>query len=318
MLRQLLLSAAFAAAVPGADGPVAFVAHDPSGSAGIDVIAPDGSGRHRLLSEFGAYTPAYSPDGGWVAYIGGSTTPELRVSNGARVVRIDIGSLRPGAPAWGGLTDGSIGRLAYVATGQSAPGNPGFDSRVWSTEIAGPTAPQDLYRAARWAYDQPVFAAVEQPADPAIAPDGSALVVAAHHDGQGRGADIAILRDWRRVNRDGRQEIHADAVWLTSGPGYSAQPSWEARVNPLPEGADGDFDRRTRVTARFRGGRVTLRNRNRFVVTARVKRRTVRLRPATRRRATVRRVRVGGRVRRTRISDTAGHRRVIRVRSLRT
>jgi hypothetical protein len=106
--------------------------------------------------------------------------------------------------------------------------------------------------------------------------------------------------------------IESDTFWLAEG----SQPAWEARRAPLPAGADGAFDRRSRVRGRLRGRKLTLVNRNRFWVTARVARRTVRLRPATRRRATVRRLRVGGRVRRVRILDTAGHRRAIRVRSL--
>ena len=90
--------------------------------------------------------------------------------------------------------------------------------------------------------DARIFADLHDPADPAVAADGSGLVLAARQTVADDELDIAVVRTHRR--------------------------------------------------------------------------RTVRLRPSTRRRATVRPVRVGGRVRRTRIADAAGHRRAIRVRSL--
>ena len=195
------------------------------------------------------------------------------------------------APVWGGAHERAQGRLVYVATGAGAPDFGLFSRALWSTELVTGTP----YAHHRWAYDTRIFAGLQDPADPAVAADGSGLVVAAR-----------LLVDDELVCDRGRHVLARRGVAARVG----------GAPGPLPDLADGAFERRSRVRGRLRGRTLTLVNRNRFWVTARVRRRTVRLQPATRRRASLRRVRVGGRVRRVRIRDAAGHRRAIRVRSL--
>ena len=164
--------------------------------------------------------------------------------------------------------------------------------------------------------DARIFADLHDPADPAVAADGSGLVVAARQTVADDELDIAVVRTHRR--RPGSPEtpgwyvIEADTFWLAEG----SQPAWEARRAPLPALADGSFERRSRVRGVLRGRTLTLVNGNRFWVTARVRRRTVRLRPSTRRRSTVRRV-ARGRPRAPHPDRRrGGSRRAIRVRSL--
>lgn len=208
------------------------------------------------------------------------------------------------APTWGGAHERAQGRLVYVAAGAGAPDFPLFQRALWSTELVTGTA----YAHLRWAYDTRIFAVLQDPADPATAPDGSGLAVAAHETVEDEDLGIALVRTHRRVQGSPEFEnwyvIEADTFWLADG----SQPAWEARRAPLPRLADGAFERRSRVRGRLRGRTLTLVNRNRFVVTARVGRRTVRVPPAGRRR-----VRISGRLRRVHILDTAGHRRAIRV-----
>jgi len=333
---------------------IAFTRIPPGGAAQVWIADAAGGGERRVSPDGAAYAdPSWSPDGARLAFERVDTSRLIPPGepvvtypavgpDGETIVRetrvIGLGFCTAAVPAgqplcrdsvshevapvWGGAHERALGRLVYVALGAGAP-DFGFLRRfLWSTDLVAGTP----YAHARWAYDAVILADLEAPADPAVAPDGSGMVVGALHDVLDDGLDIAVVRTLRRrpggLESPTWQVIDAKTLWLTAGPGrrYSSQPSWEARRAPLPAGADGAFDRRSRVRGRLRRGALTLINRNRFWVTARVRQRTVRLRPATRRRATVVRVRVRvrGRVRRVRIVDAAGHRRAIRVRSLST
>ena len=201
------------------------------------------------------------------------------------------------APAWGS----ALGRLAYVGRGAGAPDVGFLQSALWVTDLVTGTP----YRLARWAYDARVVDGdLRKPADPSVGADGFRIAVSALGPDDVR--QIAVVRTLERrpggLDAPTWQVVDAHTFFLGKG----TQPAWEARRAPLPAGADGAFDRRTRVRARLRRGRLTLVNRNRFVVTARVGRRELRLPPRSMRH-------VRSRSRRVRIADVAGNRRAIRV-----
>jgi Tol biopolymer transport system component len=315
---------------------IAFTRIPPGGAAQVWIAEVNGGGERRVSPAGpGAYAnPSWSADGSKLAFERVDTSvlippnePPVKLdTNTTRVLGLGFCSVslvtgelecrdsvaHELAPIWGGAHERALGRLVYVASGTGAPDFGLFQRALWSTELVTGTP----YAHLRWAYDTRIFADLQDPADPAAAPDGSGLTVAARQDLLDDELDIAVVRTHRRHQGEpktpGWYVIEADTIWLAEG----SQPAWEARRAPLPALADGAFERRSRVRGRLRGRTLTLVNRNRFWVTARVRRRSVRLRPATRRRATVRQVRVGGRVRRVRILDAAGHRRAIGVRSL--
>ena len=320
---------------------IAFTRIPPGDAAQVWIAEVNGSGERRVSPEGpGAYAnPSWSPDGAKLSFErvdtsvlfppsepsmtyrypgpdGEEWTRETRVMGlGFCTVTLTTEAMacresvsQELAPIWGGAHERALGRLVYVAAGAAAPDIGLWQRGLWSAELSAGTP----YAHQRWSYDANILADVFDPADPAVAPDGTGLVVAAREDLLDKDLGIALVRTLRRraggLNSPTWQVIDAHTFWLGDG----SQPSWEARRGPLPALADGAFERRARMRGRLQGRTLTLVNRNRFWVTARVRRRTVRVPPASRLR-----VRVRGRLRRVHILDTAGHRRTIRVRSLR-
>jgi Tol biopolymer transport system component len=316
---------------------IAFTRIPPGGAAQVWIAEVNGTGERRVSPDGpGAYAnPSWSPDGATLAFERVDTsvlippgepslTYDFKGPDGRTITRetrvIGLGfctvSLVTGArgcrespqqelaPIWGGGHERAVGRLTYVAAGSAAPDFGLLNRALWSTELVQGTP----YAHQRWSYDAVILADLQDPADPAPAPDGSGLVVAAREDLLDKDLGIALVRTLRQrpggLNSPTWRVIDAHTFWLAEG----SQPAWEARRSPLPPLADGAFERRSRVRGRLRGRRLTLVNHNRFWLTARVRRRTVRVPPAGRRS-----VRVSGRLRRVHILDTAGHRRVIRV-----
>jgi Tol biopolymer transport system component len=306
------------------DGRAIAFTRIPSGGAAQVWIADAAGGGERRVSPAGAIpyaNPSWSPDGTTLAFERIDSTrrippweaPVRMDDQSTRVIGLGFCTLslvtgvqvcrdsatQERAPAWGS----ALGQLTYVALGAGAPDFGFLQRALWVTDLAIGTP----YASHRWAYDARVNAELTDPADPSIAADGWGLVVSAKlADGP---RQIALVRTLRRrpggLDAPTWQVVDAHEFWLGEG----SQPAWEARRAPLPARADGAFDRRTRVRARLRRGRLTLFNGNRFVVAARVGRRELRLPPGSTRR-------VRTRSRRVRLEDAAGHRRTIRARSL--
>jgi Tol biopolymer transport system component len=296
----------------------------PAGGAAQVWIAAAGGGGERRVSPAGAIpyaNPSWSPDGTILAFERIDTTrripiwePSVRLDDeSTRVIGLGFCTLslvtevlacrdsvdHERAPAWGS----ALGRLAYVALGAGAPDFGFYQRGLWVTDLVTGTP----YRLARWAYDARIIDGdLLDPADPSVAADGSRIVVSARLK---EVREIAVVRTLERrpggLDAPTWQVVDAHTFFLGKG----SQPAWEARTAPLPSRADGVFDRRTRVRVRLRGGRLTLVNGNRFVVTARVGGRELRLPPTSTRR-------LRSRSRRVRLEDAAGHRRTIRARSL--
>jgi Tol biopolymer transport system component len=88
-------------------GTIAFVSHQP---AGIEVVAPDGSGRRALVAGEGRYHPAWSPGGERLAYTAGAGELRIVTADGTGDTPLDLGGLIPSRPAWS--PDGT--RIAFA------------------------------------------------------------------------------------------------------------------------------------------------------------------------------------------------------------
>jgi Tol biopolymer transport system component len=312
---------------------IAFTRIPPGEAAQVWIAEVNGGGERRVSPEGAAAyaNPSWSPDGSQLAFERVDTSvlipPNLPAitynylgPDGQDRVRetrvIGLGFCTLGlvtravtcrdsanqelAPVWGSGQEHAFERHVYVANGVETPHFAVVRRGLWTTHLM-----EDLrYESHRFVYDTPIPARVHDPADPSLAPDGTGVVVAAREH-VGDELRIIVVRAWRPLGGSLNSPIDATAFPLVRG----TQPSWEARRARLPARGDGAFDRRTRVRARLRRGRLTLFNGNRFVVAARVGRRELRLPPGSTRR-------VRARSRRVRLEDAAGHRRTIRARSL--
>jgi hypothetical protein len=93
-------------------GTIAFVSHHP---AGIEAVAPDGSGRRTIVAGEGRYHPAWAPGGQRLAYTAGAG--ELRIADDSGDTVLDLGELIPSRPAWSRTGRGS--RSPATAAGRS-------------------------------------------------------------------------------------------------------------------------------------------------------------------------------------------------------
>ena len=71
LLLALTLSSSASPTPPGRNGVIAFVTNDTSSglSSGLAVIRPDGQGFRRLTRDERDYSPAWSPDSRWLAFV---------------------------------------------------------------------------------------------------------------------------------------------------------------------------------------------------------------------------------------------------------
>lgn len=205
-LALLITAGSAPGAFPGRPGKIAFTS-DRSGADEVVVMDARGGGRS-VIAAAPALDPAWSPDGGSIAYVRGSRSPAVFVAgaDGARERRVTEGA----APAWS--PDGS-----RLVVSRRVPGG----SDLWIVDVAS-GAERRLTRT-----DRPER-------DPAWSPDGRAIAFVRT---EVRGADeiYAVRPGGRGLKR------------LTRSPDNDFGPAWSpdstriAFVRVDEGGADGDL-----------------------------------------------------------------------------
>jgi dipeptidyl aminopeptidase/acylaminoacyl peptidase len=106
------------------------------GGAGLFVIRPDGTGERRIFTRRGEdiyLSPAWSPDGKWIAFVPGPPRKGLWMmrADGSKLHRITIGRGNPGGPSW------SPNGKRIVFADQQSPGSDYRDIYVVRTDGSG-------------------------------------------------------------------------------------------------------------------------------------------------------------------------------------
>jgi Tol biopolymer transport system component len=225
------LSARMNAAAQAGTSRIAFISEPPSGGycGTIYVMNPDGSGRRRLTNGGvpgcgGEHTPAWSPDGQKIAYVG----DDVYVINadGSGQARLTSGPGLEWGPVWS--PDGRA-----IAFTRSPPPWPGRGSEIWVMNADGS--------------EQRMLAARDSDlADLAWSPLGVKIAFASRVDGN---LEIYVMNadgsEQRRLTRNTVRD--SNPVWSPNGRRIAFESNWQVGVM----NADGSGQRRlTRNGAR--------------------------------------------------------------------
>ena len=191
LLFALMFSSAASPTPPGRNGLIAFVTLDPGSglSSGLAVVRPDGQGFRRLTRDERDYSPAWSPDGRWLAFVRDWQIYVVR-ANGTGLHRLTPPG-RYAQPAWspGGK---------YIATTRGVVRRP---AAVYVMRADG-TGQRRIYRAPEWFRIEGL----------SWSPDGTRIALGLSSDDRG-GSIVVITRNGGslRFVTDGRVEPDPDA-----------------------------------------------------------------------------------------------------------